>query len=59
MIVGGFRRGAAIFNRQPLTVEASREAGFVTDETGLPSRPALRLCRARARRVRDPDRITP
>jgi HK97 family phage major capsid protein len=30
---GSFRRGAAIFNRQPLTVEASREAGFVTDET--------------------------
>ncbi len=33
MIVGGFRRGAAIFNRQPLTIDASREAGFVTDET--------------------------
>lgn len=33
IIVGGFRRAAAIFNRQPLTVEASRDAGFVTDET--------------------------
>ena len=33
IIVGGFERGAAIFNRQPLTVESSREAGWVTDET--------------------------
>lgn len=33
IIVGDFRRGAAIFNRQPLTIEASREAAFVSDET--------------------------
>jgi HK97 family phage major capsid protein len=33
IIVGAFRRGAYFFSRQPLTIDASSDAAFVTDET--------------------------
>ncbi len=32
-IVGNFRQGGYFFNRTPLSVEASRDAGWQTDET--------------------------
>jgi HK97 family phage major capsid protein len=33
ILVGGFKRGGYFFSRQPLTVDASRHAGWTTDET--------------------------
>ncbi len=33
MILGAFREGAYFFSRSALVVEASRDAGWVTDET--------------------------
>ena len=33
MILGAFREGAYFFSRTPLVVEASRDAGWVSDET--------------------------
>ena len=33
MILGAFREGAYFFSRTPLVVEASRDAGWVTDES--------------------------
>jgi HK97 family phage major capsid protein len=33
ILVGEFRAGAYFFQRQPLTIEASSDAGFTTDET--------------------------
>ena len=32
MILGNFAQGAYFFSRTPLVVEASRDAGWVTDE---------------------------